>query len=111
MKRSLDIMDTMITVAPLLGILGTVTGIIFSFDMLGHFGIENPQSVTAGIAQALITTAAGLGIAIFTIFPYNYFNSKVEEATTTLELYATNLEIIYEKLDIPKKNSRCPDEE
>ena len=109
MKKSLDIMDTMITVSPLIGILGTVVGIIVSFDMLGNFGIENPQSVTAGIAQAFITTVAGLSIAIFTVFPFNYFNSKVEEAATTLEVYATTLEIIYKKLDSSKKNSCCPD--
>ncbi len=101
MRRFMSILDTLITVAPLLGILGTVTGIIHSFDVLGTSGIENPQMVTAGIAEALITTAAGLGIAIFSIFPYNYFNSRVESAAIAIEKYATSLEIVYEKL--PKK--------
>jgi len=55
MRRGIGILDTMITVAPLLGILGTVIGIILSFDMLAIEGIENPQAVTGGIAQALIT--------------------------------------------------------
>ena len=54
--------------------------------------------VTAGIAQALITTAAGLGIAILSVFPYNYFNSLVEDAAIQIEKYATSLEIVYEKL-------------
>jgi biopolymer transport protein ExbB len=54
--------------------------------------------VTAGIAQALITTAAGLGIAILSVFPYNYFNARVENAAMTVEKYATSLEIVYEKL-------------
>ncbi len=71
-------LDTMITVAPLLGILGTVIGIILSFDMLAVAGIENPQAVTGGIAQALITTATGLTIAILAVIPFNYFNVKVE---------------------------------
>ena len=75
MQRFMGVLDTMITIAPLLGILGTVLGIISSFDMLGTSGIENPQIVTGGIAQALITTAAGLSISIITVFPYNYFNS------------------------------------
>ena len=97
----MSILDTLITVAPLLGIFGTVTGIIHSFDVLGTSGIENPHMVTAGIAEALITTAAGLGIAIFSIFPYNYFNSRVESAAIAIEKYATSLEIVYEKL--PKK--------
>jgi len=99
MRRYLPILDTIITVSPLLGIFGTVIGIIFSFEMLGSTGIEEPQAVTAGIAQALITTASGLGIAILSLFPFNYFNSRVEKAATTIEKYATSLEIVYEKLN------------
>jgi len=98
MRRFNGVLDTMITVAPLLGIFGTVLGIIISFEMLGTAGIENPQAVTAGIAQALITTAAGLGIAILSVFPYNYFNARVENAALNIEKYATSLEIVYEKL-------------
>lgn len=98
MRQYMNVLDTMITVAPLLGIFGTVIGIITSFDVLGTTGIEHPQAVTAGIAQALITTATGLGIAIFTVFPYNYFNSRVEKAAHDIENYATSLEIVYEKL-------------
>ena len=98
MRRYLAVLDTMITVAPLLGIFGTVIGIITSFEILGLSGIEHPQAVTAGIAQALITTASGLGIAIFSVFPYNYFNSRVENAALAIEKYATSLEIVYEKL-------------
>jgi len=99
MRRYLPILDTIITVSPLLGIFGTVIGIILSFEMLGSAGIEEPQAVTAGIAQALITTASGLGIAILSLFPFNYFNSRVEKAATTIEKYATSLEIVYEKLN------------
>jgi len=99
MRRYMGVLDTMITVAPLLGIFGTVLGIITSFELLGAGGIEHPQAVTAGIAQALITTATGLGIAILSVFPYNYFNSRVEGAARNIEKYATSLEIVYEKLD------------
>jgi len=99
MRRYMGVLDTMITVAPLLGIFGTVIGIIGSFEALGAAGIDQPQAVTAGIAQALITTAAGLGIAILSVFPYNYFNSKVEKAVLNIEKYATSLEIVYEKLE------------
>jgi len=98
MRRFMAVLDTMITVAPLLGIFGTVLGIISSFDLLGTAGIEHPQAVTGGIAQALITTAAGLAIAILSVFPYNYFNTRVENAAMTIEKYATSLEIVYEKL-------------
>lgn len=95
MKKHLPVLDTMITAAPLLGILGTVIGIIHSFKMLGMAGIQDPQAVTSGIAQALITTAAGLLIAILTLFPYNYFMSKVEKAAARIEKYATSLEIVH----------------
>ena len=98
MRHYLIVLDTMITVAPLLGIFGTVIGIIASFEVLGTTGIEDPQAVTAGIAQALITTASGLGIAILSLFPYNYFNSRAENAALAIEKYATSLEIVYEKL-------------
>ncbi|MEJ2724140.1 MAG: MotA/TolQ/ExbB proton channel family protein [Deltaproteobacteria bacterium] len=103
MRRYLGVLDTMITVAPLLGIFGTVIGIIMSFELLGVGGIEHPQAVTAGIAQALITTASGLGIAILSVFPYNYFNSRVENAALAVEKYATSLEIVYDKLLQPQQ--------
>ncbi|MEA3280234.1 MAG: MotA/TolQ/ExbB proton channel family protein [Thermodesulfobacteriota bacterium] len=98
MRRYMGVIDTMITVTPLLGIFGTVLGIITSFDVLGTTGIEHPEAVTAGIAQALITTATGLGIAILSVFPYNYFNARVENAALSIEKYATSLEIVYKKL-------------
>ena len=98
MRRYLIVLDTMITIAPLLGIFGTVTGIITSFELLGTSGIQNPQAVTAGIAQALITTAAGLAIAIPSVFAYNHFNARAEKAALTIEKYATSLEIVYDKL-------------
>ena len=108
MRRGMGILDTMITVAPLLGILGTVVGIILSFDMLATEGIQNPQAVTGGIAQALITTAAGLSIAILAVIPFNYFNVKVEQAVQSMEQYATSLEIVYEKLSPEAANGDNP---
>lgn len=104
MRRYLGVLDTMVTVAPLLGIFGTVIGIITSFELLGSGGIEHPELVTGGIAQALITTASGLGIAIFTLFPYNYFNNRAESAAVDIEKYATSLEIVYEKLATKKES-------
>lgn len=98
MSRHMPILDTMITIAPLLGIFGTVLGIISSFKMLGAGGIADPKLVTAGIAQALITTAAGLGIAIVAVIPYNYFNNRINNAIHVMEKYATNLEVVYSKV-------------
>jgi biopolymer transport protein ExbB len=97
MKRGMAILDTIITMSPLLGILGTVTGIIVSFDFLGQAGIEDPKAVTGGIAQALITTAAGLTIALATIIPYNYFVVKLEKTARNIEKCTTSFEIFHKK--------------
>ena len=97
MKRGLNVLDTIITMAPLLGILGTVLGIIQSFDLLGQSGIQDPKAVTGGIAQALITTAAGLSVALVTLVPFNILVSRVQRATRLLENVTTQLEIAYRK--------------
>jgi biopolymer transport protein ExbB len=101
MKRYLPILDTLITLCPMLGILGTVTGIIQSFDLLGSSGIQDPRTVTVGIAQALITTAVGLAIALSCLIPYNYYLRKAEKATDEMETYGTSLEIVYTKNRLP----------
>jgi len=98
MNKYMPVLDTMITVAPLLGIFGTVLGIIGSFKILGSSGIADPKLVTSGIAQALITTATGLGISIIAVIPYNYFNTRINRAIHVMEKYATNLDVVYEKL-------------
>jgi biopolymer transport protein ExbB len=92
MKQGLNILDTIITMAPLLGILGTVLGIISSFDLLGSSGIEDPKAVTGGIAQALITTAAGLTVALVTLVPFNYFVAKVNRAAKEINKTAARFE-------------------
>ncbi len=98
MRRNLVILDTIITAAPLLGILGTVIGIIVSFDLLGATTIADPRTVTQGISQALLTTAYGLSVALATIFPYNYFNSKYEDSAEELERYSSTLEMLTQKV-------------
>ncbi len=105
MSQFMTVLDTMITVAPLLGIFGTVLGIISSFDMLGAVGLADPKLVTSGIAQALITTAAGLGISIATVFPYNYFKSRIDNAIYVMEKYATSLEVVYNKLSSERSDA------
>ena len=104
MSQFMTVLDTMITVTPLMGILGTVLGIISSFEMLGAGGIADPKLVTGGIAQALITTATGLTISIATVFPYNYFKSRIEHAIHVMEKYSTRLEVVYKKLQSRAEN-------
>ena len=97
MRRGLGILDTIITMAPLLGILGTIIGIIESFDPLGMKGIADPKTLTSGIAQALITTAAGLAVALITLIPHNYFIHRVERAARYLSQIGTQFEIAYKE--------------
>jgi biopolymer transport protein ExbB len=98
MSQFMPVMDTIITVAPMLGILGTVTGIMSAFNVLSGSGMADPKLVTGGIAEALITTVAGLVISIATVFPYNYFKSRIEHAINFMEKYATRLEVVCRKL-------------
>jgi len=91
--RFLTAMDTLITLAPLLGLLGTVTGIMESFSFLGDEELA-VSKVGGGIAEALIATACGLGIAIFTLIPYNYFLSKVSKLEFEIGTAANNLEVM-----------------
>lgn len=85
LRRGLGILDTVVTLAPMLGILGTVTGIIASFDLMGSAGVEDPAGVTAGIAEALITTAAGLVVSIVALLPLNYGRAWTRDAVRGLE--------------------------
>lgn len=85
-ERFMTALSTTITAAPLLGILGTVIGIIRSFELLGgHTSLTDPRAVAAGIAEALLTTAFGLIIALLTLFPYMLFRGHVQRAFLRLE--------------------------
>ena len=97
MSQYLAVLDTAITVAPLLGIYGTLTGIIRAFDSLSASGFPDPRLVGAGIVEALITTIAGLTIAIPGIIFYNHFTRRVERTTQELEQHATALELVLEQ--------------
>lgn len=78
--KGLVVVSTIITAEPMLGILGTVTGIMQTFGALnGAGGTANPLAATAGIGEALITTAAGLVASLVLLFPYNWLDSQVEE--------------------------------
>ncbi|WP_378953669.1 MotA/TolQ/ExbB proton channel family protein [Pelosinus sp. sgz500959] len=98
MKRGLPILDTIITLSPLLGLLGTIIGMISSFQVMSVAGMGQPHAVTGGIAEALIATATGIIVAIVTLIPYNYFLARIERETTKIEHYATRLEMA---LDTP----------
>jgi biopolymer transport protein ExbB len=92
-SRGLPILDTAITISPLLGLLGTVTGMMHSFSLIGG-ELSAPAAITGGIAEALIATAFGLGIAILALIPFNFLNNRIEEARHEIEAAATQLELL-----------------
>jgi biopolymer transport protein ExbB len=94
MKRGLPMLDTIITLAPLLGLLGTVTGMIGSFGVMAESGINQPHAITGGVAEALIATATGLIVAVVALVPYNAFNARVEAAVERVEQYGARLELV-----------------
>jgi biopolymer transport protein ExbB len=91
--RFLTVMDTLVTLAPLLGLLGTVTGLMRAFLSIGTAELS-VVAVTGGIGEALIATACGLGIAIFSLVPFNFFTAKVAQLQFELETAATNVEVM-----------------
>src|SRR5688572_2572715 len=94
LKSRLGTLDTIITLAPLLGLLGTVVGMIGSFDIMSEAGMGQPHAVTGGVAEALIATASGLLIAILTLIPYNYFSTRVEKEMDAMEHFSSSLELL-----------------
>lgn len=104
-RRFLTAMDTIITLAPLLGLLGTVTGIMQSFKFVGGDQDLAVSKVSGGIGEALIATACGLGIAIVTLLPFNIFGSKAEELEQELETVAKNVQLLTEKSKAKSESS------
>ncbi len=98
MKRGLTALETIVTLSPLLGLLGTIIGMIGSFQIMTFSGTSQPHAVTGGVAEALIATASGITVAILTLIPYNYFLRRVERETEAIEQYATRLELAFNGL-------------
>ena len=93
MSRHLGVLNTMVSLAPLLGIFGTVLGIIESFQLLGDASLIDPVAASGGLAQALITTAFGLGIAMPSLIAFKIFESKSTRLCYELETCCTELEL------------------
>lgn len=101
LRSYLPVLDTIITLSPLLGLLGTVTGMIAAFGILSTSGMNQPTAITGGVAEALIATAAGLAIAIGTLVPYNYFAARAEQAMDAMERVASRLDVALREQRIP----------
>jgi len=105
-QQGLAWLDTCITAAPLLGLLGTVTGMMATFGALGEGDIgASAGKITGGVGEALIATAAGLVIAILGLFPYNVLSARIESAKHDISDASNALEVILKKAEQPAENS------
>jgi biopolymer transport protein ExbB len=84
-------LDTSVTAAPLLGLLGTIIGMIHSFSLFGGHGLVNPNGITGGVAQALISTALGIAIALVALFGFNFFSRLQSQTLDEMERLGTRL--------------------
>ena len=84
LRENLTHLETIVTVAPLLGLLGTIIGMIQAFSIM-NFKHGEPLKITGGVAEALIVTAFGLCIAIIAMFFYSYFNHRIDKTISSLE--------------------------
>ena len=107
LERGIPYLEVMVTVAPLLGLLGTVWGMIDAFANIALAdGLGNPESLAAGISQALVTTAAGLAVAIPTQAAYYWFRSRIDFfAHSTEDLYRRISEMLSAKPAMAEKKA------
>jgi len=94
MEKFLPQLDSMVTLCPLLGLLGTTVGMIKSFSIVAAIGMSDPNKLAGGISEALINTATGLAVAIPALFAYNYFTAKKEAILMDTERSLTELMVI-----------------
>ena len=88
MKRNLSYLDTIVTMAPLLGLLGTVIGMISSFRVLDVAG-DNPALITGGVGEALVATATGLCVAVLALIVHSYYSNRLDSTLTDVEIACT----------------------
>jgi biopolymer transport protein ExbB len=91
LEKRIEVIDTVITAAPLMGLLGTITGMMASFQVLSEKGVNEPNAITGGVAEALIATATGLVIALFCLVAYNYLTAKIKNAIYDIESIASRV--------------------
>lgn len=104
LERGLVVLDTVAGVAPLLGLLGTVIGILKVFNVIAELGIGQASALSGGISEALITTIVGLSIGIPAVVFYNYFTNRAEDLVVEIEKYSSDLILRLKKLQ-PQKQS------
>ncbi len=108
LERFLNTLGTIAGISPLLGLLGTVIGMIKVFSTILEQGVGNANVLAGGISEALITTAAGLTVAIPSFFFYRYFKGRVEEYVVAMEEQAINLIEAIERSNVAQLRSGVP---
>ena len=96
-EKRLNLLASIISISPMLGLLGTVTGMIRAFTNISKYGAGDAAIVADGIAEALLTTAAGLMIAIPVIVVYNYLNRRLEKMENEIDDVVTNIINIFRR--------------
>ncbi len=91
LSRGLWVLETIVTAAPLLGLVGTIIGMMESFKLIGGSGLVNPTGITGGVAQALIATTLGLIIALIALFAFNFFAHLQSRTMDEMERLGTRL--------------------
>lgn len=91
LERFLNTLGTIAMITPLLGLLGTVVGMIEVFTVITEIGVGSPRDLAGGISQALVTTAAGISVAIPTLIFHRYFRGRVDELVLEMEMEAVKL--------------------
>ena len=91
LEANLPIIKTIVNIGPLLGLLGTIAGMITSFQAASKTGLSNPTQVLGGISEALVSTATGITLAVVGFVAYNYFANLVRKTTEDIEYYGAEL--------------------
>jgi biopolymer transport protein ExbB len=106
LSRGLWVLETIVTAAPLLGLLGTITGMMHAFNLIGSNGLVDPTGVTGGVAQALIATALGLFIAVIALFAFNFFSRRQSQMLDEMERLGTRLVDNIRMAEVAREDTR-----
>jgi len=111
LEKNLSTLSTIGNIAPLLGLLGTVFGMIKAFNVISIMGVGNPEALAGGISEALLTTAFGLSVAIPTVVIYNYLAHRVDKLINEMEISCVDLLDLLTNRDVSRGTSQDFDRE
>ena len=111
LEKNLSTLSTIGNITPLLGLLGTVFGMIKAFNVIAIMGVGQPEALAGGISEALLTTAFGLSVAIPTIVIYNYLSHRVDKLIKEMEISCVDLLELLTNHDISQNTGKSFDQE